>query len=173
MTISTKKPQKPGALTVVLFVIYALLLVGVILFKFPFQYQLTESGRVLNLIPFAGSYSDHRGLALGEVIENGLIFLPLGVYVSMLRSEWSLGRKTLAVAATSVAFEVIQFMFAIGRADITDVVCNTFGGLVGIGLYAVSARLMRSRTDRVLNVIALVVTVVILAFFTFLRLHSK
>jgi glycopeptide antibiotics resistance protein len=89
---------------------------------------LTGSGRELNLIPFAGSYTDHRGLEIGEVIDNVLIFVPLGVYVSMLRSEWPFGRRILIVAATSVAFETIQFAFAIGRADITDVLCNLSAG---------------------------------------------
>jgi glycopeptide antibiotics resistance protein len=173
MTDSAKKPDAPGLLTIVLFVIYALLLAGVILFKFPFQYQLTSGGRELNLIPFAGSYADQRGLGIGEVIENVLIFVPLGVYVSMLKSEWSFGRRTLFVAATSVAFEAVQFAFAIGRADITDVLCNTFGGVIGIGLYAISASTMRTRTNRVLTIVELVVTVIALAFFTFLRVHSK
>jgi glycopeptide antibiotics resistance protein len=169
----TAKRRTPGVLTLLLFVIYALLLVGVILFKFPFQYQLTDTGRELNLIPFAGSYADPRGLAIGEVIDNVLIFVPLGIYVSMLRNEWSFGRRTLIVAATSVAFETIQFTFAIGRADITDVLCNAFGGIAGIGLYALSAGILKSRANRVLNVVELVVTMIALAFFAFLRVHSK
>jgi glycopeptide antibiotics resistance protein len=173
MADTAKKSGTPGVLTLLLFVIYALLLVGVILFKFPFQYQLTNSGRELNLIPFAGTYTDHRGLEIGEVIDNVLIFVPLGIYVSMLRSEWSFGRRTIIVAATSVAFETIQFTFAIGRADITDVLCNTFGGIAGIGLYAISASILKSKATRVLNVVELVVTVIALAFFAFLRVHSK
>jgi glycopeptide antibiotics resistance protein len=173
MTDSAKKSTVPGALTIVLFAIYAILLVAIILFKFPFQYQLTSNGRELNLIPFGGSYTDFRRLGLGEVIENVLIFVPLGIYVSMLKNQWSFARRALVIVATSVAFESIQFAFAIGRADITDVICNAFGGVVGIGLYAISANIMRTRTNRVLNTVALVVTVIALAFFTFLRMHSK
>jgi glycopeptide antibiotics resistance protein len=107
------------------------------------------------------------------VIENVLIFVPLGIYISMLKREWSFGLRTLVVAATSVAFEAIQYAFSIGRADITDVICNTFGGVLGIGLYAITANLMRTRTNRVLNIVALVVTVIVVAFFAFLRAHSK
>jgi glycopeptide antibiotics resistance protein len=101
------KTQTPGPLTVVLFVVYAALLVAVILFKSPFQYQLTESGRELNLIAFAGSYSDPRGLAIGKVVENVLIFVPLGVYLSMLRARLdhtpvsSIRTPTLAFTAAS------------------------------------------------------------------------
>lgn len=44
MRDTATKWTAPGVLTVVLFVIYAVLLVGVVLFKLPFQYQLTDSG---------------------------------------------------------------------------------------------------------------------------------
>lgn len=48
--------RTPGSgLTIALFVVYLLLLVGLILFKFPFNYETVTSGRHLNLIPFAGS----------------------------------------------------------------------------------------------------------------------
>jgi hypothetical protein len=45
--------------------------------------------------------------------------------------------------------------------------------MAGIGLYALSASILKTRTNRVLNVIELVVTVIALAFFAFLRVHSK
>jgi len=173
VTASAKAPVRPDVLTIVLFAIYAVLLVGIILFKFPFQYQLTASGRELNLIPFAGSYTDPRGLATGEVVENVLIFVPFGIYLSTLIRQWSFARRTMIIAATSVAFEIIQFAFAIGRADITDVLCNTLGGILGIGLFAILARVLRSHTVRVLGALELVVTVAALAFLTFLRLHSR
>lgn len=160
-------------LTIVLFVVYLALLVGVILFKLPFQYQLTESGRELNLVPFAGTFADRRGFGIGDVIENVLVFVPLGVYLSLLRRRWSVGRRAVIIVATSVAFETIQFAFGIGRSDITDVLCNTVGGGIGIGIYVLSAKALGARTDRILSVIALVATVLVLAFFTYLRLHSK
>jgi glycopeptide antibiotics resistance protein len=173
MSDSARKSAAPGVLTIVLFVIYALLLVGVILFKFPFQYDLTENGRELNLIPFGGSYTDLRGPGIGEGVENVLIFVPFGIYLSMLKREWTVWRRVATIAATSVGFEAVQFAFGIGRADITDVICNTFGGVLGIGLYAITANVMRTRANRVLNIVGLVVTVLVLAFFTFLRAHSK
>jgi glycopeptide antibiotics resistance protein len=172
MADSVTRSLKPRVLTIVLFVIYALLLVGVILFKFPFQYQLTGSGRELNLIPFEGSFTNARR-GVGEVVENVLFFVPFGVYLSALKSGWSSVRRIIAIAAVSVAFEAIQYAFAIGRADITDVLGNTLGGAVGVGIYALSAHILKHRTTRVLNIVALVGTVVALAFVIFLRLHSK
>ena len=158
-------------LTIVLFVIYIALLVGIILFKFPFNYELTENARELNLIPFEGSFASHR-FGVSEVVENVLIFAPLGLYLSML-FRWSFGRRVLVIAAVAVVFEAIQYAFAIGRSDITDVIENTAGGLVGIGVYLLARRVLATRAHTVLNVVALVVTVLAIAFFAYLRSHSK
>jgi glycopeptide antibiotics resistance protein len=171
MRNSTSVSPRTRVLTIVLFAIYGVLLVGIILFKFPFNYDLAENGRELNLIPFAGSFSSHR-FGLSEVVENVLIFAPLGLYLSML-FRWSFGRRLLVVAAVSVVFEALQYAFAIGRSDITDVIENTAGGLLGLGVYALARKLLGSRANGVLNVLALVVTVLAVAFFTYLRAHSK
>jgi glycopeptide antibiotics resistance protein len=156
----------------VLFCVYAVLLIAVVLFKFPFQYQLTGDGSELNLIPFAGSFANPR-LGVGEVIENVVIFLPLGLYVSLLKRRWPALMRILTIVATSVAFEAIQFVFAIGRADITDVLGNTLGGAIGMGVYAISRRIFGPKTNQVLNIVGVVVTVLVVVFFTFLRLHSR
>jgi glycopeptide antibiotics resistance protein len=172
VTATSTRRQGTSILTVVLFAVYAVLLVCLVLFKFPFRYQLDSSGRDLNLIPFAGAFADSR-LGIGEVVDNVLVFLPLGLYLSMLRTRWSTVRRILAVVGTSVAFEVIQYVFGIGRSDITDVITNTLGGAIGIGIYAVTRRMLGIRTNRVLTVVELIATVVILLFVGFLALHSR
>jgi glycopeptide antibiotics resistance protein len=166
------KSETGSTLTIALFAIYALLLVGVILFKFPFSYQDTGSGRVLNLIPLAGSFRDGV-LRLDEILENVLIFVPLGLYLAMLKGNWSFWKKTLLIVGLTVAFEIIQYVFAIGRADITDVITNTLGGLIGIGLYAALARVFKNRTDGVINVVALILTVFVLLYSAFLWSRSR
>jgi glycopeptide antibiotics resistance protein len=160
-------------LTAVLFAVYALLLVGMILFKLPFSLGDSDGVRALNLIPFAGSARDSSGLDTGEIIGNVLIFVPLGIYVSMLRPRWSFGRRLLLVIGTSLALEVIQFVFAIGRSDITDVLANTVGGVIGIAIYAAFALALKGRTQVVLNTLAVICTVVVLAYFVFLWSHAR
>lgn len=142
-----------------LFLIYALLLVGLVLFKFPFSYQSSQSGRVLNLIPFAGSFSKNGAFRYSEVVDNVLVFVPLGIYLCMLKRHWSFARKIIAIIAITVAFETIQYIFAIGRADITDVLGNTLGGVIGIGIYAALHKVIGARTNRVLNIAGLILTV--------------
>jgi glycopeptide antibiotics resistance protein len=76
----------------------------------------------------------------------------------MLKSQWSFTKKVLATVALTLAFEITQFIFAIGRADITDVLSNTLGGVIGIGVYALLFKLMKGKTNKVLNVLATVLT---------------
>ena len=165
--------HRTGVLTIVLFAIYAALLIGVILFKFPFSSEATGDGRTVNLIPLAGSFGPNGALRLDELVENILIFVPLGVYIGMVKRNWSFVKRFLPIAATSVAFEAIQYIFEIGRADITDVLTNTLGGLIGIGVYAVLSRALGHRIDRVFNAVALVLTVFVLLYSAFLWSRSR
>jgi glycopeptide antibiotics resistance protein len=172
MTNTAAKSETRSTLTIALFAIYALVLIGVILFKFPFSYQEAGSGRVLNLIPFEGSFRDGV-LRLDEIVENVLIFVPLGLYLSMVKANWSFWKKTLVILGVTVAFEIIQYVFVIGRADVTDVLTNALGGMAGMGLHALLTKALKSRTNGIVNVVALVLTVCALLEFGFLLSHSR
>jgi glycopeptide antibiotics resistance protein len=165
--------DRQRVLTLVLFAVYAAVLVSVVLFKFPFIYDHPGDGRVINLIPFKGSFTANGAFHDDELVENIVFFVPLGVYLSAVTLRWAFWHKALVVLGVSVSFEVIQYLFDIGHADVTDVIANTLGGVIGIGIYAVLAKVFRSRTRLVFNVAALILTVVVLAFLIFLRSHSR
>jgi len=84
------------------------------------------------MIPFADS--SHVTLKR-DVIYNFIIFIPLGLLLSVNFKHVSFWRKLIFVCMTSVAVELTQFVFAIGASDITDVITNTSGGLAGLLLY--------------------------------------
>ena len=94
----------------------------------------------------------------GEVVENLLAFVPFGLLIAMLEPQRSFAAKLAPIAGTSLAFEVLQFVFAAGASDITDLLSNTLGGAIGLGLYASDARALR-----VCNGVALAGTVAVLA----------
>lgn len=152
------RTEKRSALTLALFAVYLLALVWLILFKLQFFIPATTEGRIVNWIPLLGSFDDQGLLLFSEIRANLLAFLPLGVYLSMLDLPRSFWRKALAMAGLAFVFETIQFIFAIGRADITDVLSNTLGGVVGLGLYALLRKVLKGRTNEVLNVLAAVLT---------------
>ena len=162
------KSEKQNILTIILFIVYALLQTGVILFKLPFYSAAFSDGiRVINLIPFQGSF-DGNGVVWREIIQNILIFVPLGVYISMLKSNWSFAKKILPIIGISFAFEAIQFIFAMGRSDITDLLGNVLGGIIGTGIYALLFKIFKSGTFKIINIFALAVTVCVLMWFGYL-----
>ena len=51
----------------------------------------------------------------------------------------------------SLTAELIQFIFAIGATDITDVITNTVGGFLGLKLYNLSNKYINSeKLDKVI-----------------------
>lgn len=114
-----------------LLVIYLLVLAWLVLFKFSYDFisvLLDFHSRSLNLIPFAGGISR-------EMIDNFVVFIPFGLLLGINLKQTDLWRKLAYISIFSVAAEAIQFLFAIGRTDITDVIMNTLGGLIGLVLY--------------------------------------
>lgn len=91
----------------------------------------------------------------------------------MLKNKWSFVKKFLAIVVLTLAFEIIQFVFAIGRADIADVLSNTLGGVIGIEIYALSFKLLKGKTNKVINVLTLVLTIFVLLFVALLLVNNR
>lgn len=149
-------------LTFGLFAVYFLALIWIILFKMQFSFNTLPHFRGLNLIPFAGSVIKNNQLDYSEIILNMVIFIPFGLYLSMIKHNWSFWRKIIPIAGISLLFELLQFLFAIGGTDITDLISNTLGGAVGIGLYIVSTKILKEKTNKILNILALIGTICII-----------
>jgi glycopeptide antibiotics resistance protein len=120
------------------------------LFKFPFHVSaLPDAQASLNLLPFAGSSPGHAR----EMFYNFAIFFPFGLLLSVSSKRATFWQKLAFVGTFSLAVEAIQFMFAIGVMDITDVTTNTSGGLLGLLLYDVSSRYVHhEKLDRFVSV---------------------
>lgn len=162
------KTKKQNTLTIILFVIYILVLTRIILFKLPFYSE--KAGRIqeINLIPLLGSFDDDGAIVYREIIGNILVFIPLGIYICMLKSKWSFVKKSLPIIGLTIAFEVIQYIFAIGRTDITDILGNALGGVIGIGIFALLFKIFKNRTIKLVNILALAMTTCVVLFFAFL-----
>lgn len=139
--------------------LYLVLLTWVVLFKL--ELPFTADDRAVKLVPFV-SVGVVGASAPVEVVVNLLLFVPFGGYLGLLAQYRSWWRSTLTVAGTSVALEVAQYVLGVGRSDVTDVLVNTAGGLIGLGVVALSRRRLQGRTGEVLARVCLVGTALVL-----------
>ena len=156
---------------VLLFVIYLILVVWIVLWKVHVPFIGRDDMREVKLIPFA-STAAYGPSAPREVVANLLVFVPFGVYLGALGPRLRWWRATAVVAGASVLLEVAQYATAAGSSDVTDVIANTAGGLVGFLALAAVNRRLRSRTVVVMTwalatgtVIALVAIGAVIASF--------
>ncbi|MDR1159229.1 MAG: VanZ family protein [Syntrophomonadaceae bacterium] len=162
------KKEKQSTLTIVLMVVYLLLLIGIVMFKLPFYSEISDGVRMINLIPLQGSFDENRVILLHEIVDNTLLFIPLGIYICALKNEWPFKKKFFSIIGVSLSFEVLQFIFALGRSDITDILDNALGGIIGIGIYVLLSWAFKSKTVKVVNMLALTVTVCVVLGFAYL-----
>lgn len=167
--------RKSNCFVTILFLIYLALLVWIILFKLQFSISDLDKIRSINCIPF--HYDKEIGAAfhLTEVIENFLIFVPMGIYLQMLMPKVKLYAKIMMIAGTSFLLETTQYVLAIGRSDITDVLTNTVGGLLGLIVYLMVARLIgnRIKANRLFSILAGIVSVVVIGLLSFILFANR
>ena len=110
------------------FVLYIFLLTWIIVFKFRIDIRKLRYLRTINLIPFKEN-------DLKEILINIFLFIPYGMYLRELTKKKSL--TVGIIILTSFIFEVLQYILHIGISDITDVMMNTLGGMIGILLISI------------------------------------
>lgn len=143
-------------MTKILFAIYFFVLVWIILFKMQMPFTQFGIRRSINLIPFAGSVIVDGKIYVQEIVDNILIFVPFGVFVCMIRKDQSWLQRLAPGFLTSLTLEILQYILGIGATDITDLLGNTAGTLLGMGVFAVFRRICRDKVYLVLNVLSLV-----------------
>lgn len=158
----------------VLFLIYLAAMTWIILFKFAVSPEQLPYIRSLNLIPFHESVIVNDRLDLSEILMNGIIFVPFGIYLSILLSNGRFWVKFLAFAAVSLAYEICQYAAAIGASDITDVIMNCAGGCVGVAVYFVLRKLAgsRKRAERVVQILAGIGTVLMVMLIAMTLIYN-
>lgn len=160
--------RKEQKITLVLLVIYLIILTWIILLKTQFSFSTLGHYRSVNLIPFAGSVVINGKVDLDEILNNFIVFIPVGLYLGMLMPKSSPLRKIAPIFGLSLLYEVIQFIFAIGASDITDLIMNTLGGAAGIFLVFLITKLLKEKTVKILNIAAIICTAAITAFIALL-----
>lgn len=122
------------------FVLYFFLLTWIIVFKFRLDITTLRYLRSINLIPFKEN-------ELKEIFINIFLFIPYGMYLRELSSKKSL--TVAMIVLTSFLFELLQYILHIGISDITDIMMNTLGGIIGILFISILEKKIES--SKILN----------------------
>lgn len=142
-------------LTNILFYIYFGALVWIILFKMQMPFSNMGHIRSINLIPFAGSVEVNGSIYIQEIVDNVLIFIPFGVFSSMRALTQNPVKRLAPSFFTSLVLEILQFVLAAGVTDITDLLANTAGGFIGIGVFHFFQAVCKKKVNLVLNILML------------------
>lgn len=162
--------KKQRNLTMILFIIYFCILIWILLFKMSFSFDELYKNRSINIIPFLGTAIVNGKLHINEIINNILVFVPVGIYTCMLKQEWSIPKKAAVAFFISLAVEVLQFVLAIGATDITDLIGNTIGGVIGIGIFYLFIEVFKNKAINILNRLASITTVILVSLLSILLL---
>jgi glycopeptide antibiotics resistance protein len=151
------------ALSRTLFAAYLFILLWLLLFKFsydPIAVIRDFQTRSFNLVPFTRAHKS-------EMISNLVAFIPFGVMLGVNFKHIAFGYKIALIFAFSLAVEMMQYTFAIGVADITDLITNTLGGFVGLTVYGA---LRKDANDEYLDRYILILGTMILFAILYLRI---
>lgn len=151
-------------LTIALFALYILALVWIIVFKLQFSIGSLQQIRAINFIPFYDKNIKDAKVYIHDMVYNMLVFIPFGIYICILRRDRPFIRKIAPIFLSSFAFELIQYVFGIGATDINDLILNTLGGILGIGVFHVLEKIFKDKSQRIVNISAIAATVLMLVF---------
>lgn len=148
--------------TKVLFSIYLIALIWIILFKMQFSFEYLPYIRNINLIPFAESVIVNGKIDFSEIINNVIIFVPFGILTCMLMENKKFIKRIFPAFITSLFLEIMQYILHIGATDITDLIANTLGGIIGILIFELFYKIFKEKTYKIINIISLIVAILIM-----------
>lgn len=158
--------NKKNKLITILFGIYLVILIWIILFKMQTDLKFLPYIRSVNLIPFGQSVIINGKIDLDEIINNCLIFIPVGIYIEILGKNRKFYQKIIPIFLITIFLEISQYVLHIGATDITDIMMNTLGGIVGILSICMLYKIFKNRekVNQILGILALICTVMVVAF---------
>lgn len=159
-------------LTFLLFLVYLAVLYWIIVLKLNIQFSYRGENNI-NLIPYKAPLILNGKVDYGEMMLNVLIFIPLGVYIDILYKNLSVGKKFFTFFLTSFICEVLQYTLKIGAFDITDIINNTMGGILGFFLYKITEKIFgTSIAQKIINVVALIGTIFVITTLLYLKINK-
>lgn len=159
-------------LSTALFAIYLMALSWILLFKLGLRFSYMGK-RSVNFIPFREPLIVHGQMNASEIILNVVVFVPLGIYAGILFGRWATVRKIFFFFLLSLVIEVLQFILAVGAFDITDIIANTFGGILGLVIFKAIEKAFNNgvKAQKFVNILAAIGTVSAIFFLALLKMN--
>ena len=164
--------MKSKKFTLGLLIFYLVGLTWIIVFKMQFTNVNLPELRNINLIPFGGSLVVNGEMNFSEIINNALAFIPFGILIGVLWDKKTFIKKTLPIILTSFVFETLQFILGIGASDITDIISNSIGGVIGIAITIGISKMFKNNWRKIINVISLIGCIILTLFIIILVLAN-
>lgn len=166
------------------FICYILFLIKLLFLSRVSLSELFTAGRTLersiNLIPFYSikeyifsNSATIKDFAFSNVIGNIVIFIPVGTYLLLFKSNKSIRANLLLIFMATFLIETIQGLLAIGATDIDDMILNCLGGLVGILACKLLLLILRDekKVEAAITVISAIGLPILLYLFFFVKLR--
>lgn len=147
--------------TSILFIVYFLLLTWIIVFKMELSMSNLVAERSINFIPFKESAIVNGRISFSEIINNAIVFIPVGVFTAMLADNLKFIKMAAVPFGISLFYEITQYIFAVGACDVTDLINNTLGGIVGILIFKLRRKVLGDKAYKVVNIFSIVCVVLI------------
>lgn len=142
----------------ILFAVYILVLIKVIIFKYPYEqlYAIAQTWRkdvilegleTANFIPFKTikmyiKYADQLN-SFENLAGNILVFVPFGTLLPLIRKYRNAFLDVFANALILViGIEVFQLFSAFGAFDVDDIILNCLGASIGYAGYKICCKFM-------------------------------
>ena len=133
-------------------------LYALILFFLLFKKKSVGSFQTINLIPFRTIiyylFNEDvivRSFAFSNIMGNIAIFIPLGIYIPLHINKKRIFTNSAIVALISLCVEIVQYILAIGTADVDDIILNTIGGLLGILIFKLVYLIFKDKSKVVIT----------------------
>ena len=144
--MSKHKLKIQSILLYAVLIFYVILLLSILIFKYVSPVELFSVNRPIyrsvNILPFQSIKSYLFGIAdvsrtvtFNNVLGNVGLFIPLGIYLQLLKRDKRMFISIFFVLLVSLSVEIIQFIFGIGATDIDDILLNCLGGIIGISCH--------------------------------------
>jgi glycopeptide antibiotics resistance protein len=91
----------------------------------------------------------------------------------ILFERWIFGKKLFFAFLISLIVEALQFILAVGAFDITDIITNTLGGIIGLLLFnAIEKRFnTRVKAQKFINITAAIGTALMILLLVLLKMN--